>query len=673
MMRKLYRFLGAALAVLCLAEIADLVWLASSRATINNSINKITIAGNGAQTSFGFSFIGVTASDISVTFTSAAGIATVLAQGSGPTQYQLTLNPASPGQLWGVGGTVVYNPSGTPIPSGSTLTILRTVPLQQTVSLNNQGAFFPSAVEMGLDLLDMQIQQLAELYGRAIVAPPSDPPTVNLTLPPAAQRANTGLAFDGSGNVIAGVTPSSGTISSAMQPVVNAASLAAGRTAFGLGTMAQENINGGTCGGATIRDDGSGNARVVFQTVPDASNQAVTCAFHGQVHTATGALIYTLPRANTLFNGFGFWVYALNNSVTFAVNAADGFSGGASGASMVIPPGSQAYVSTDAAGSGTWFLNIQNNTGLNVPFNLSIACSTASNALTCALKDRNGNDPSSASPVLLAIQFGTSTAQVAPIAITAPLSITAPAGATLGTVNNQTNRLWIGLFNNAGTLALGFYNSLNTTGPNIKSWDETTGAVGTAISAGSISPQTWYTQGAITAAFRIIGYVESKQSTAGQWAATPATKLFGPGVKRPGESVQKVTSVVNIASNVTSTTFVVFAFHSAAITPQSAANLIGVRVSGAMLATGSGGDFELSLSRGITNNTGLFGGRTGLSAANVGNASAAVLEGYDMPNTTGSVAYAVQGRSPGGITLTFSKINNIASEPAQYTLEEIQI
>jgi hypothetical protein len=395
-MRKIARFLASALAIIVLAEIADLAWLSYSRATINSQINKVVLGGNGAQTVFGFSFIGVAASDISVTFTDASGNQTLLTQGSGPTQYQLSLNAPVSGAIWGVGGTITYNPSGTPIASGTTLTILRTVPLTQTVSLTNQGAFFPTAVETGLDLLAMQIQQLSELYGRAIVAPPSDPPTVNLTLPPAAQRANTGLAFDGSGNVIAGVTPASGTISSAMQPVVNAASLAAGRTAFGLGTMAQENINGGTCGGSTLQDDGAGNARVVFATVPDAANQSVTCAFHGQVHTATGSLIYTLPRANTLFNGFGFWVYALNGVITFATNAADGFSGLASGASMIVPAGTAVFVSTNAGASGTWFADV--SAVQSVPLSGTWYSNSLSAPPLCGavgLKITNGGTPNS--------------------------------------------------------------------------------------------------------------------------------------------------------------------------------------------------------------------------------------------------------------------------------------
>jgi hypothetical protein len=446
--------------------------------TVTNSTNKILIAGNGSQTIFGFGFIGVAASDISVIVTNSSGVSTTLTRGPGLMQFQLTLNSPAPGQLWGVAGTVTYNPGGTPIPSGSTLTILRTVPNQQDVSLQNQGSFGQYAVaaeQMG-DLLEMQIQQTAEAQSRVISAPVVDPPTINLTLPPAAQRANQGLAFDGSGNVIAGTIPSSGIISSAMQPVVAAASLAVGRTALGLGAIATEGIGGG------LQDDGAGNARVIFTQVADATSQSVDSTFHLTQRTATGALSYTLQRANTLFNGFGFWVYALDDSVIFSPNAADNFSGMASGASLVIPPGSQAFVTTD--GVATWFINLSNSASLNAPLNLALNVQAGSNDLGINLGDRNFNFPSTASPILVTFRDSVvGDGDVTSLAITGPLSIVVPPGATLGTVDGQANRIWIGVFNNGGTPVLGVFNALS--GTSILPWDETSPATGTNITSGS--------------------------------------------------------------------------------------------------------------------------------------------------------------------------------------------
>jgi hypothetical protein len=72
--------------------------------------------------------------------TDAAGNETVLTQGAGATQYQITLNAPATGAIWGMGRQVTYNPNGTPIPNGSTLTIFRTLPLTQAISLQNQNS-----------------------------------------------------------------------------------------------------------------------------------------------------------------------------------------------------------------------------------------------------------------------------------------------------------------------------------------------------------------------------------------------------------------------------------------------------------------------------------------------------------------------------------------------------
>jgi hypothetical protein len=322
--------------------------------TVQTSQNKTIALGNGSQTQFDFSFVGVAAAYIGVIYTDASGNETVLSQGSGATQYQIALNAPVAGALWGVGGTVTYDPSGTPIAAGTSLTIFRTLPLTQAISLQNLVSLstMGNGAETGLDTLEMQIQQVSELFGRSLVAPIVDPDTINLTLPAAAQRANTGLAFDSQGNVIAGTTPATGLISSAMQPVVDAASLAAGRTALGLGAMAVEGI------GAGLQDDGSGNARVNSPIQEVAVNQAIHAANHLNIFAASGALTFTLDRANTLFDGFSFTVYALTAAITFAPNAADNFFGQSSGASLVIPARAVAKLTTDGASSGLWIADV---------------------------------------------------------------------------------------------------------------------------------------------------------------------------------------------------------------------------------------------------------------------------------------------------------------------------
>lgn len=324
-----------------------------ARATVNSQANKTIALGNGAQTQFSFSFIGVAAAYISVVYTDASGNETILTQGAGATQYQIALNNPVQGAIWSVGGMVTYNPSGTPIPNGSTLTIFRTLPLTQAITLQNQASIqtLGKGAETGLDTSVMQSQQISERIARAIVAPVSDP-TPPAPLPTIAQRANQGAAFDGAGNLVAGAMPGSGVISSAMQPVVNAATLALGRTAFGLGNMATQNIGSG------LQSDGAGAVRVNTPIAQVATNQVVTSGFNLNRYIATGPINFTFPRANTLYNGFGFWVYNTNaGAITLVIDANDAFQGYSSGQSINIPPSAAIFISTDAASSGTWLID----------------------------------------------------------------------------------------------------------------------------------------------------------------------------------------------------------------------------------------------------------------------------------------------------------------------------
>jgi hypothetical protein len=322
--------------------------------TVQTQSNKIIVLGDGITTQFAFdNFVGVASAYISVIFTDASGNETVLTQGSGATQYQISLNAPVTGAIWGVGGTVTYAPSGTPIAAGTTLTIFRTLPLTQAISLQNQISLsaLGSGAETGLDTIEMQLQQVAETTNRVITAPIVDPSTINLVMPPAAQRANTGLAFDSQGNVIAGTTPATGLISTAMQPVVDAASLALGRAAFGLGNIATQNIGSG------LQADGAGNVRVNSPTVQVATSQVVDATFDLNRYIATGPINFSLNRANTLWNGFGFWLEAIVGDITLFPDSHDTISGASgSGVAATIPAGAKVFITTDGATNATWYV-----------------------------------------------------------------------------------------------------------------------------------------------------------------------------------------------------------------------------------------------------------------------------------------------------------------------------
>ncbi len=168
--------------------------------TVSTTTSTITYLGNAATTTFTFPFIGVAASDIEVYYTNSAGVTTLL----DPSVYTLVLNAAPIGQLWGIGGSVSYPITGSPvipIQLGTSISIVRAVPFTQTVSIANQGAFYPQAVEQGLDKLELQIQQIETAQEYSIQTPVTDPSPPNI-LPSYILRANGYLAFDTNGQPI---------------------------------------------------------------------------------------------------------------------------------------------------------------------------------------------------------------------------------------------------------------------------------------------------------------------------------------------------------------------------------------------------------------------------------------------------------------------------------------
>lgn len=137
------------------------------------------LLGNGATTSFPFTFKVFAASDIAVTIANSLGVETALVLN---TDYSVTLNP---NQETSPGGTVTYPLSGSPLPVGSRLTIVGAVDYDQPLDLPSGGNYSPLALENQLDRMVMQIQQLREVAGRTLRAPVTSDVDPELPVPQA--------------------------------------------------------------------------------------------------------------------------------------------------------------------------------------------------------------------------------------------------------------------------------------------------------------------------------------------------------------------------------------------------------------------------------------------------------------------------------------------------------
>ncbi len=167
----------------------------------------------------------------------------------------------------------------------------------------------------------------------------------------------------------------------------------------------------------------------------------------------------------------------------------------------------------------------------------------------------------------------------------AAISLTIPSTATMGATSGKALRLWIVLFDDAGTLRLGAINCLN--GINIFPLRDDRVLSSTTVGTGSDSAHVLYSDAGVTSkACRILGYLEwTTLTTAGTWTAPDKLQLLDRGVALPGERVQYVRT--NVTTRITGTTLLPYdntipqsgegiEFITQAITPTSAANMLHI-------------------------------------------------------------------------------------------------
>lgn len=138
----------------------------------------------------------------------------------------------------------------------------------------------------------------------------------------------------------------------------------------------------------------------------------------------------------------------------------------------------------------------------------SVSASVATNALTVAL------DPTTVVFRNSTLSSGTLiSAQNA-----SQLSLVVPSGATLGTVSGVQSRIVILALYNAGVIQLGVVNIAGGT-----QLDETNLLSTTVISSGASSSSVVYSSTALTnVPYKVVGIIDSNQTTAGTWASAPS-------------------------------------------------------------------------------------------------------------------------------------------------------
>lgn len=176
--------------------------------------------------------------------------------------------------------------------------------------------------------------------------------------------------------------------------------------------------------------------------------------------------------------------------------------------------------------------------------NVSFATSVGTSALTVALKDKSGSDPSAGSPCKIGFRTATATTGTySQRTATGALSIVVPSTATLGFAGSSvTNYLYVYAIDNAGTVELAVSGSI---------FDEGTLLNTTTIGTGSDSISVIYsTTGRTGVAIRLIGRVKFTLATAGTWDEAGDELSLVPFVKIPvvARYSSSATTTVNSAT-----------------------------------------------------------------------------------------------------------------------------
>lgn len=157
---------------------------------------RISYPGTGSTGPFAYPFKLNVETDLVVTKRSATGIETPLGW---PTDFTVT------GVGNATGGTVSITAG---VLSGETISIRRKPPNTQPLSIRNQGAYFPAAIEDEFDRMAMQILALQDQLDRSISLTESyDPAAFNLRIPPGTAGQVLGWA---SGSQLTSMNVSSG-------------------------------------------------------------------------------------------------------------------------------------------------------------------------------------------------------------------------------------------------------------------------------------------------------------------------------------------------------------------------------------------------------------------------------------------------------------------------------
>ena len=243
---------------------------------------RVVYSGSAGTGPYAFTFPVLATTDIAVYKDS-----TKLTEGSGSSQYQVTLN-ASNGT-----GSVTLGAAAT---SDNTITITGARTIERTTDFVTAGDLLASSLNTELDSQTIFVQQVSEDASRAIQAPVTDPTSIDMTLPLKADRLGKFLSFNSStGNPE--VTVSTSDVTGAAASATAAASSA---------TAAASSASSASSSASTATTKASEASASATAAAASAASAAVTIASQAEAEAGTNnANIMTPLRTKQAVDGYG--------------------------------------------------------------------------------------------------------------------------------------------------------------------------------------------------------------------------------------------------------------------------------------------------------------------------------------------------------------------------------
>jgi hypothetical protein len=255
------------------------------------------------------------------------------------THYTVTINANGTGSVTITAAGLALSPT-----SPTQYAIVGNRTIARSTDFTTGGDFFANTINDELDQQTIFAQQNAEGLQRALTAPQTDPTTIDMTLPKAADRANKTLAFDGNGDPTLGI--SAADVANAVTYATNAANSAT--AAASSASSASSSASAASASASTASTQAS-NASTSATNASNSASSASTSATNAAASASTATT--QASNASTSATNAASSASAASTSASNAATSATNASNSASTASTQAS--NAATSATAASGSAT--------------------------------------------------------------------------------------------------------------------------------------------------------------------------------------------------------------------------------------------------------------------------------------------------------------------------------